>query len=84
MAQKGASGTASAAKKARAALKFFDGTSHGGAYSGHIDRYNGIRINNDIIQPDTTQDDFRSKLLHTISVYREQGFRGVWLKLRKD
>ena len=48
MVSKGPTKAGAAAKKARAALKFFDGTSHG-ALSGYIDRYNGVKIDSEKI-----------------------------------
>ena len=71
-------------KAARAALKLFDGSAHGGALSGFVDRYNGIRIAEDKISPTTSVEDFRSQLTKTVAVYKDNGFRGVWLKLKKD
>ena len=69
--------------KTRASPSFFDGASHG-ALSGQIDRYNGIRVAEDRIAPSTTPTEFSEQLTNTVSVYREQGFTGVWLKLRLD
>ena len=78
-----AQSAASKAKKARAALKYFDGQPFS-ALSGHVDRYKGIRIDADKIDPSTSADDFRAQLVNTIKTYREQQFRGVWLKLKKE
>ena len=41
MAQKGANNAA------KSAQKIFDGRLHGGAFSGQVDMFNGIRINID-------------------------------------
>ena len=83
MVQKGTQTAASAAKKARAALQFFDGSTVG-ALSGHIDRYNGIRIADEKIETTTTPEIFKEQLVKTVEVYKGKGFRGVWLKLQKD
>ena len=70
-------------KGARAALQFFDGSPLQ-ALSGHVDRYKGIRIADDKIEKATSVDEFRQVLTRSMQVYKENGFRGVWLKLKKD
>ena len=67
----------------RAAPKFFDGISQG-VLSGHVDRYNGIRIDENLIEAGIAPEVFKAKLLKTIQTYKTEGFRGVWLKLGKD
>ena len=57
------------ARATRSALKFFDGAPHK-ALSGHIDRYRGIRIDDESIAPGTSVEEFRSLLTHTLGVYR--------------
>ena len=70
-------------KAVRAAMKYFDGSPHK-ALSGHIDRYNGIRIDDKTIAPSTTVPEFKTLLDSTMQVYKQQGFRGVWLRLKKE
>jgi len=70
-------------KATRAALQFFDGAPLQ-ALSGHVDRYKGIRIADDKIESSASVDEFRGLLTRSIQVYKENGFRGVWLKLKKD
>ena len=52
-----------------------------GALSGHIDRYNGIRIADEKIETTTTPEKFKEQLMKTVKVYKGKGFHGVWLKL---
>ena len=63
--------------------KVFDGSLHN-ALSGNLDRFKGITIADDQINASMKVEDFRTLLTNTISVYRAQGFRGVWLKLKKE
>ena len=72
-----------APKAKRAALKFYDGVPKS-ILSGHVDRFNGIRIDTDKIDPSMTPEAFREQLQRTIQEYKTEGFRGVWLKLGKD
>jgi len=50
-----------APKARRAATKFFDGSARG-ILSGHVDRYNGIRIDTEKIEAGTTPEMFREEL----------------------
>jgi 8-oxo-dGTP pyrophosphatase MutT (NUDIX family) len=67
-----------------ARLTPFDGSKIG-VLSGQIDRYKGIKIADENIEGDwLVQDRFSDTLKKSLDVYRQEGFRGVWLKLTTE
>ena len=67
----------------KSSKKIFDGASRG-VLGGKRDRYRGIIIDEGAIQPTATPTTFKQTLLSSISEYKKEGFRGVWLKLTTD
>jgi len=62
------------------AKNFFNGEMHG-VFSGQVDRYKGIRLDENLPAQAL---EFEQKLKASELAYREQGLRAMWLKLNKD
>ena len=59
----------SSTNKIRAIPKLFDGVSKG-VLGGQIDRFNGIKINHEEIEPSSTPEDFKKKIVSTVEEYK--------------
>lgn len=67
---------------AKTSLRFFDGRALG-ILSGSIDRYKGVTLTNDLQQEFTCAKQWDTTLDKSITHFKEQGLRAIWLKVAK-